>query len=160
LDRDPRYTSPRPLPKIRPRDCRAGASLCVVGLAAALLAGCAVSIPMGSLVAKSDEDVTGSIAPSLIELLTAEDWRRARAALDTALDPQGAGTRVAWDNPDSGAKGTFTPVGQAYPADSKVCRAFLAQVASAKGDRSVTGTACADKSGDWAIVSSKTMAKG
>ncbi len=116
---------------------------------------------MGSFISKqSTDDVTGSIvAPSLSELLTSEDWRRAHAALDTALDPQGAGTRVSWDNPDSGAKGTFTPVGLPYPADSKVCRGFMAEVASDKGARNMAGTACADRSGEWAITSSKTVAK-
>jgi surface antigen len=31
-----------------------------------------------------------------------------------ALDPQGSGSPVTWDNPDTGFKGTFTPVGQPF----------------------------------------------
>ena len=38
-----------------------------------------------------------------------EDWRRAKAALAVALDPQGAGARVSWDNPDTDAEGRLHP---------------------------------------------------
>ena len=58
-----------------------------------------------------------------------EDWRRAKSALDTALDPQGNGASVAWDNPTSGAKGSFLPLAQPYPKDDGICRPFAAHLA-------------------------------
>ena len=75
------------------------------------------------------EDVTGSIPKSPAKLsraLESEDWRRAIAALAPRSIRREAATSVNWDNPQSGAKGSFTPVGQAYPMDARICRAFLA----------------------------------
>jgi len=120
-----------------------------------MLAGCSVSMPMGSLV-PSDEDVTGSIPKSALANLDAEDWRRAKAALATALDPQGNGASVNWDNPASGARGSFVPAGKAYPTDAQICRAFLAGIGQAGNERAVRGTACADKHGEWTITELKS----
>jgi surface antigen len=108
----------------------------------------------------SKEDVTGSIArfvSPLSEKLDPEDWRRALAALGTALDPQGNGEAVAWDNPQSGLKGAITPVGQAYPQEGRLCRAFLAEIGA---DETVQGTGCRDKRGEWAVVEAKPFRQG
>jgi surface antigen len=105
--------------------------------------------------ATSDE-VTGSIPARggnmLSSALDQEDWRRASAALGVALDPQGGGASVNWDNPLTHARGSFTPVGQAYPSDGKVCRAFLAEVGTKDSREQMQGTACRDKSADWALI--------
>ena len=55
----------------------------------------------------------------------------------------------------SGVKGAFTPVGAAYPKDARICRAFLADVSAQPGDRSLQGTACAEKGGDWTITEAR-----
>jgi surface antigen len=115
---------------------------------------------MSSLVSHTDEDVTNSISkPLFAEPLSAEDTRRAKAAMTTALDPQGAGSTVAWNNPDSGAKGTFVPVGKAYPENERICRAFLAEIDLKTGDKSMQGTACADKDGNWSVTDTKPWKK-
>jgi surface antigen len=128
------------------------------------MAGCSVSMPIASIVqSKPDpDDVTGSIPKSrLIGILDPEDWRRAKAALATALDPQGNGSPVNWDNPDTGSKGTFIPVGKAYPFDGQVCRAFTAQIERKNGpENAVRGTACADKGGEWALTELNAGKKG
>ena len=76
-----------------------------------------------------------------------------------ALDPQGNGAPVAWDNPLSGAKGMFTPVGEARPSDDKICRAFLAEIGGAVPSQSLQGVACRDKTGDWAFTEVKPWKK-
>ena len=83
-----------------------------------------MAIPMSPLMSPgSKEDAAGAVPnSSLASLLDAEDWRRAKAALSTALDPQGNGSLVGWDNPDSGNKGSFTPVGKPYPLAAGICR--------------------------------------
>jgi surface antigen len=128
------------------------ARLCL--LAAGLpLAGCATAIPLASFMGSS-ADVTGSIPPPSAKLspyLDSEDWRRAKGAMGLALDPQGNGAPVSWDNAKSGARGSFTPVGEARPVDDKICRAFLADVGGAAPARALQGTACRDKSGDWTL---------
>ncbi|WP_374306396.1 RT0821/Lpp0805 family surface protein [Methylocella sp.] len=134
---------------------RAARGLPAVALAASLLSGCAFTMQVARFSTDND-DVTGSIEPSPLDsLLDAEDWRRARAALSTALDPQGNGAEVAWDNPQSGAKGVFAPLAPPYPDDGKVCRAFRAQAKAGDASRRVEGVACADKNGDWTIARSR-----
>src|ERR1700730_5386323 len=96
----------------------------------AALAGCSMSFPMSPLLAPpgSKEEVDGEVpALPLVRMLNTEDWRRAKAALSTALNPQGNDSVVGWDNPDSGNKGSFAPVGKAYPLNSKICRVFFAK---------------------------------
>jgi surface antigen len=73
-----------------------------------------MSFPMNSLV-PDDPAATASVAakaasPMAREMGT-EDWRRAKGALAVALDPQGSGAPVTWDNPDSALKGQFKPSG-------------------------------------------------
>jgi surface antigen len=118
---------------------------------ASCLAGCATVFPLPAFIDR--EDVTGSIAKPVSPLskkLDAEDWRRAIAALGVALDPQGNGKTVAWDNPQSGLKGSFVPVGDAYPREDRICRAFLAEV-GAPGADPKQGTGCRDKAGEWSV---------
>jgi surface antigen len=129
----------------------------LIGLALGL-GGCATSIPLPSFIAKEDPDVTGSIRPAsslspspLSSSLDSEDWRRAKGAMGVALDPQGNGLPVSWDNPKSGAKGVFRPVGEAKPVDDKICRSFVADLSGSHPEQSLQGTACRDKSGDWAL---------
>ena len=109
--------------------------------------------------AQVDDVVTGSIAKPktppvspISSQLDAEDWRRARAALGTALDPQGNGATVAWDNPQSGRRGTFVPVAAPYPIDGQVCRAFIAKIETGDPKESVQGSACRTSgTDDWDV---------
>jgi surface antigen len=126
-------------------------------LGAGLLGGCSIVMPPSPKAedfrAQAD-DVTFSIKRSGADLpreLDAEDKRRAFAALATALDPQGDGAVVNWENPETGARGGFTPVGHAYPIDGKVCRAFLAEVGSKQKEERLQGTACRERTNDWTI---------
>ena len=106
------------------------AKACILGGLPAVLAGCSMAFPISPLMSRvAKEDAAGAVPKSsLAGLLDAEDWRRAKAALSTALDPQGNGSLVGWDNPESGNKGSFTPVGKPYPLEAGICRAFLAEV--------------------------------
>jgi surface antigen len=128
------------------------------------LAGCSIALPSSSSPSLwgGKDDVTGAIpafrAP-LSNALDQEDWRRANAALGTALDPQGDGATVNWDNPQTSAKGSFTPVGQAYPRDGKICRAFLAEIGAKETHESVQGTACREKAAEWALSDIKPWKK-
>ena len=114
--------------------------------------GCATSVHLPAFV--GGDDVTGSIKPAaspLSSALDAEDWRRAKGALSVALDPQGNGTAVTWNNPQSGARGSFTPVGDAYARAEKVCRAFVADLQGAVSTSALQGTACREVSGEWSV---------
>lgn len=116
------------------------------------LAGCTVSVPAGPLV---DAEATGSTGARTVSPLHPdlgpEDWRRARAALGVALDPQGNGAGVTWDNPDTAMRGSFTSVGQPFVRDDEVCRAFLATLHGQDMTASLQGTACRPSGEEWAI---------
>ncbi|WP_395665935.1 RT0821/Lpp0805 family surface protein [Methylocella sp.] len=134
--------------------------LLAAGALAAGLGGCAVSMQVAKF-SLPDDDATGSIAASPFDaLFDAEDWRRARAALSTALDPQGNGAEVGWNNPESGARGAFAPQGSPFPVDGQVCRKFRGDARRKDKSEKAEGTACADKNGDWAIVRARPLAKG
>jgi surface antigen len=136
------------------------------GLVAALIAlqtaACSLTFPMTSLVSE-EPSTTASIEPKAISPLSPdlgeEDWRRAKAALAVALDPQGAGSQVSWDNPDTTLKGTFTPVGQPFVKDDEICRTFLAGLSGQSVQSALQGTACRPSGGEWVIRDVKPVKK-
>ncbi len=83
--------------------------------------------------------------------LAEEDWRRARAALSVALDPQGNGRPVKWDNPETGLKGSVNPTGLPYVSEDMICRNFLASVIGTARSRFVRGTGCKLSGGEWVL---------
>ncbi|MGI3903792.1 MAG: RT0821/Lpp0805 family surface protein [Janthinobacterium lividum] len=114
-----------------------------------------MSIPIGGL--EADHTATGSIGKTTVVLspaLDQEDLRRARAALAIALDPQGNGARVAWQNPLSGAHGAFAAAAPPFAEHDRVCRAFTGDAAPGGSTASkLTGSACRDSDGTWQIRS-------
>jgi surface antigen len=137
----------------------AGAVL--LGLASA---GCSVSFPILGLSSKAEDEVatTSSVLPargsskpgalaSLASELGPEDMRRADGAMAVALDPQGNGAAVSWDNPQSGVKGSFTPVGGPFLRTDEICRAFIANVQTQTKPARLQGTACRPSGGEWTV---------
>lgn len=122
-----------------------------------------MSFPMAGFV---ESDATGSTKPKSASLwpdLEREDWRRANAALAVALDPQGNGASVAWENPQSGAKGSFVAQAPPFTERDRVCRAFKATLsAKPKGERGAAGSACRNDDGEWVLrdVRETRVAKG
>lgn len=131
---------------------RAASIVCAM-LVTTVMAGCSTAIPLPSFSNISKDDVTGSIRPQspLSSSLDGEDWRRAKGALSVALDPQGNGAPVTWENPQSKIKGSFVPVGQAWVKDDNVCRTFLAELGGSHPAQQLQGNACRDKSGEWSV---------
>ena len=141
-----------------------GAGPLVVAALALALGGCSWSFPIASLVGeKAEPTTTQSVetrpASPLGAHLGTEDWRRARAAMAVALDPQGNGTSVNWDNPETALRGTFAPVGQPFVASDEVCRAFVASIAGQGDTVWLQGTACRRSAGEWAIMETKPWRK-
>jgi len=101
-----------------------------------------------------DPPSTGSIAriPTTFGRdLGEEDWRRAHAALGVALDPQGNGRPVKWDNPETEMRGQINPTGLPYVSRDEVCRDFLASVIKGAASRFVRGTGCKPSGGEWEL---------
>lgn len=139
-----------------------GAGLVIL---AAFCGGCSVSFPIIGLSSKGEDEVvtTSSTLPargspkpggalaSLASELGPEDMRRADGALALALDPQGNGAAVSWDNPQSGIKGAFIPVGGPFLRSDEICRAFIASVQTQTKPAKLQGTACRPSGGEWSV---------
>jgi surface antigen len=115
--------------------------------------GCSFSI---APLAPSPAETTGSIKKIEKRFsadLGQEDWRRAKGALILALDPQGNGKPVKWDNPETRVSGEVTPDGTPFVESDEVCRKFRATVELASGaSTSVEGSACRlSAADDWEI---------
>jgi surface antigen len=133
-----------------------------VGLPLALvlsvpLGGCAVSTQLGPIFGMGGDDTpsTGSITPRdqrFSNMMTDEDWSRARAAVDAALSGPGDGKAAPWDNPATGLKGTVTPVASAYAADSQTCHAFVANLVESAATHWYQGRACRAAGAAWTVV--------
>lgn len=137
---------------------REATKVLAAGLIALSAGACSFSFGVVGL-EEEEPQATGSIAKPAVPLspdLDEEDWRRAKAALAVALDPQGPGTQVSWDNPASDRKGTFTPTGAPFVKDDQICRSFAAHIAGASA-ASLQGTACRPSGGDWAIKDVKPV---
>lgn len=139
--------------------------LVAAAMLALLCAGCSVSFPILGLSSKSEDEVasTSSILParggdrsgplaSLSAEIGPEDMRRAEGAMGVALDPQGNGAAVSWDNPQSGIKGAFVPVGGPFLRADEICRAFIASVQTQTKPVKLQGTACRPSGGEWAVT--------
>lgn len=149
-------------------------SLAAVVLCGLAAGGCSMSFPIMGLSSKTEDEVamtTASVLPARSGLgagapgegglgglapdLGPEDVRRASGALALALDPQGNGAPVSWDNAQSGMKGRFTPVGGPFLKEDEICRAFLASMALQSGPVRLQGTACRPSGGEWSIRDAK-----
>jgi surface antigen len=129
------------------------------------LAGCGVTMPFERAPAAASDAaiVTGSTPPRpqpalppgqvspFSPRLDQEDWRRAKAALATALDPQGNSAAVRWENAVSGHKGSFAPAGDPYLVKDEICRGFVAVVTIEDAEQNWHGAACRLSPTDWAI---------
>lgn len=134
------------------------ASLPALLVSAALAGGCSITLPfMGKALDDEPEVVSTAALPTTKSALSfsadlgSEDLRRAHAALGVALDPQGNGAAVAWSNPESGAKGQFTPVGSPFLKNDEICRSFIASTELQSGQIWQQGTACRLSGSDWLL---------
>ncbi|QRG08514.1 hypothetical protein EZH22_09620 [Xanthobacter dioxanivorans] len=119
-------------------------------LVVAALGGC-------STVGAMDEEtlVTGSVRPTPAAYhvpegaapsgVSAGDWAQAKIALDQALAARSKDASIPWENRDSGARGTATPIGTARGSG---CRDFMISLVDGKAaDRWIQGEACKGRSG-------------
>lgn len=125
------------------------------GLAGTLLMAVVACAGCSSVPLADDDLVTGSISaqPAALKLpqgaapkgIAASDWSAAKLALDQALVSGQADISVSWENVDTGARGTATPIG---PQRAGGCRDFMIAVVDGKvADRWIHGEACRSRSG-------------
>lgn len=80
-----------------------------------------------------------------------EDKRRAYEAQMAALEGGPAGAPVAWENPDSGRRGTIVP-GPQYDRRGSRCRDFTHTIYIDGRPQVARGAACRNPDGTWTPV--------
>jgi hypothetical protein len=125
--------------------------------------GCSFSYQLDSLFGKKDEDekaeYTGSVRPSAAkppapksaEAPAASDLAIARATASEVLAKGGKDTSMPWENPQTGARGTVTPIATAYDQDGFTCRDFLASYVRNGTESWLQGEACRQHQGRWEV---------
>jgi surface antigen len=85
---------------------------------------------------------------SPVSYFTDEDWRLAREAAREALNEAALGKIVSWENPESGASGSSTPL-KALEKDGMLCR-YL-KIFNSANDTSGESIQffCQQKDGTW-----------
>jgi surface antigen len=139
---------------------RASTVLTAVILAGGLsLGGCSYNLSSGIGHDRDDAEVTGSIRKadvtkdSLVENSNPSDadLAFARQAASDALTKGGDGTSLPWENPQTGARGSITPLASAYTSDTgQVCRDFLASYVQGETQTWLQGDAC-QNDGRWQV---------
>jgi surface antigen len=122
-------------------------------LLGAALAGCSVSRTDGAFARMGDSEVTGSIAalqPSA-PAPTESDLAFARNAASDVLTQGDKDASQPWENPETGARGSVTPLAQAYSEDGRTCRDFLASYVNGRTESWLQGAGCQTGRGQWEI---------
>ena len=149
----------------------------VLGLAALALAGCSETVGqkqgLGTLLGAVAGAAVGSqigdgrgnvIATGVGTLIGAAIGNEIGRSLDRAdqlamqhatqnsLESAPSGTTSTWHNPDSGNRGTVTPVETYQQSDGTYCREFQQTVTIGGETQEAYGTACRMPDGSWQII--------
>jgi surface antigen len=141
-----------------------GTRLC--GLAAVLslaLAAGGCSFQLGSMFEQSSDDSnakvqqTGSIEPVSVSVgpQAAQSDVALRAAASELLARNDPNASLPWQNAQTGARGTVTPIASAYTLAGVTCRDFLASYVQGETENWLQGEACRARQGHWEVRSLK-----
>jgi surface antigen len=163
---------------VRPRRSPIWAGFALATLLAFGSGACSMSMELGSFFSDKDEkpaktaqadkggdarDVTGSLALQSKKTertgTQSIDWTLTSVALKEALGQKDEGASVPWQNPNSGTRGTVTPVAAAYIKDGFACRNFIASHVGEGRESWYEGTACRVHRGEWEIRSARPLEK-
>ena len=101
--------------------------------------------------ARNDEP-TGSIGPKTGSATPTEtDLAFARNAASDVLTKGDKDASQPWENPETGARGSVTPLAQAYSSEGRTCRDFLASYVKGESESWLQGAACQTGHGQWEI---------
>lgn len=136
------------------------AAACSLVLALSL-GGCSFSYQLDNLFGKKDEagGMTGTLqhpaAPALkpvADLPPEGDLIIARAAVSEVMSKGGKDASVSWENPQTGTRGTVTPIATARNEDGGLtCHEFLASFEREGTSSWMQGDACRANKGKWEV---------
>ena len=133
--------------------------LILIGLGAG---GCSLNRTDSSFARMGDGDVTGSIGAAQASgpAPTESDLAFARNAASDVLTRGDKDSSQPWDNPETGARGSVTPLAQAYSSEGRTCRDFLASYVNGNSESWLQGAACQSGQGRWEIHTLKPWKQG
>jgi hypothetical protein len=137
----------------------AALTLILIGLGTG---GCSMSRYDKTFTKYSDDDVTGSMPmPAEPRAPTETDLAFARTAASDVLTKGDKDASQPWENPETGARGSVTPIASSYAADDgRTCRDFLASYVNGTTESWLQGAACKAGNGRWEIHTLKPWKKG
>jgi surface antigen len=109
----------------------------------------------------SEAEVTGTLAEK-VPAPTDGDLAHARNAASDVLTKGDKDSSQPWSNPETGARGSVTPLAQAYQSDDgRTCRDFLASYVNGKTESWLQGAGCqSSHGGRWEIHTLKPWSRG
>lgn len=125
-------------------------TLILVGLGSG---GCSFSRGDGAFAKMDENEITGSIksGPASQPVPTEADLALARTAASDVLTKGNKDSSQPWENPETGARGSVTPLAQAYSSEGRTCRDFLASYVIGRSESWLQGAACQAGHGRWEI---------
>ncbi|MPZ58779.1 MAG: hypothetical protein GEU91_20260 [Rhizobiales bacterium] len=143
------------------RGVRALSSLAAVLILVLASGGC--SFRLGSMFEPNSGEAkiqrAGSIGPvrpvSAQAVARAESDAALRAAASELLTRNEPNASMPWENPQTGARGTVTPIASGYTLAGATCRDFLASYVQAGSEDWLQGEACRERQGQWEVRSLK-----
>jgi surface antigen len=125
--------------------------------------GCSFSYQLDNLFGKKDDgSLTGALQPAapavkpVADLPPPEaDLVIARAAVSEVMSKGGKDASVSWENPQTGGRGTVTPIATARNEDGMTCHEFLASFEREGSSSWMQGDACRANKGKWEVRSLK-----
>jgi surface antigen len=121
--------------------------------------GCSFSRGDGGLANFGGAEVTGSVGAAA-QAPTETDLAFARNAASDVLTRGDKDASQPWENPETGARGSVTPLAQAYSSEGRTCRDFLASYVKGDSESWLQGAACQSGHGQWEIHTLKPWRQG
>jgi surface antigen len=134
-------------------------TLILIGVGAG---GCSLNRSDSSFARMGDSDVTASLGAVRSEAPepTEADLALARNAASDVLTKGDKDSSQPWENPETGARGSVTPLAQAYSSEGRTCRDFLASYVNGQSESWLQGAACQSGEGRWQIHTLKPWKQG
>ena len=125
-------------------------TLILIGVGAG---GCSMSRTDSAFAKMDGHEATGSIGGAQAggPAPTESDLAFARNAASDVLTKGDKDSSQPWENPQTGARGSVTPLAQAYSTDGRTCRDFLASYVNGRNESWLQGAACHSGDGRWEI---------
>jgi hypothetical protein len=159
--------------RLWPRTLLSG--LCAIGLGLSV-GGCSISYKLDSMFGDKEDakpTATGSVPaapaspaapagqpakPGASSAVPQErDLAYAKAAASEVLSRGGSDASQPWENPQTGARGTVTPVAAAYTHEGFTCRDFRASYVRGETESWLQGEACRMHRGKWEVRSMRPL---